>query len=233
METTPQSQSSFIPKKPVTSGAFSKHSTGLFPFIADLIFVVALVGTLLVFVYSKYLEGSISKMETSLTEARTSLDPSLINQLYRSDLRIVSIKELIKKHTSLSSFFELLQVKTLQNVSFNSFAFNADDSGAITLYMKGNAKNYATLALQAKVLELDDNFINPVFSDLNLNDRGEVVFVLKSHLNPKAISYVAHLDDAALPKPSIPVMTNQVQVPPVSNVSAPVPTASSSNTTNP
>ncbi len=218
MEPNPQYQSSFIPKKPVTVGSFSRHSVGLFPFIANIIFVIALMATLLVFVYSKYLEGSISKMETKLTEARISLDPNLINQLYRSDLRIVSSKELVQKHISLSSFFELLQIKVLQNVSFSSFSFNSNDGGSITLLMKGNAKNYATLALQAKEFEQDDNFINPIFSDLTLNDRGEVVFVFKSHLNAKAVSYLTHFGDTPRTGRIQPVMTGQVEVEPTVNV---------------
>jgi hypothetical protein len=186
-----QAQSSFIPKKP-TAGGISR-SGGLIPYIANIIFVLALVASVLVFAYSKYLDNQISKMSESLTVARQALEPDLINQLASSDKRIIAGNELILNHKSLSGFFDLLESITLKNLRFTSFAYSPGTGGAATVTLKGQAQTYGALALQAKIFGQDENFINPMFSNLDLDDKGNVIFTFKSDLNPKAISYVSLL----------------------------------------
>ncbi len=182
-------QSSFIPKKENSSGPAYKASGSIFSFFATLIFVVAFVASLGVFVYEKYLSGRIAKMENSLTMARQALQPELIKELSRSDSRIVSAKELIDKHITLSSFFEFLQINTLQSVRFNGFTFISDENGKFAVTMKGEARSYATVALQASIFSGDSGLIDPQFSGLDLNEDGMVVFSFKTGVSPSLISY--------------------------------------------
>ena len=196
MDTKPQS--SFIPKKPAMAGTLSR-SGGLFPFLANTIFVVALIASVAVFAYDKFLSARISKMDESLSAARTALQPELITQLVRSDKRIISANALIQHHVTISSFFEVLQELTLQNVQFTSFSFGTGETGGLSINMKGEARSYATVALQAKIFSENDNFINPQFSNLDLSEKGDVVFNFKSQLNPKVISYTASLQTETMP----------------------------------
>lgn len=188
METT--QQSSFIPKKAMVGGSVSR-SGGLFPFIADIIFVIALVISIAVFGYQLFLSGSISKMEDQLVSAREAIDPNLITQLSRSDKRIISANALLEKHVTLSTFFEHLQATTLQNLRFVSFAYSANQTGEITITMKGEARTYAAVAQQANIFSEDNSFIDPQFSNLDLNGTGDVVFTFTSKVNPALVSYIS------------------------------------------
>jgi hypothetical protein len=219
MDTKPQS--SFIPKKPSEAGALSR-SGGLFPFIANMLFVVALIASVAVFAYDKYLSAQIGKMDEALSAARTAIQPDLINQLVRSDKRVISATQLVESHVTISSFFELLQSITLQNLQFTSFSFGSGEGGTIAVSMKGEARTYATVALQAKIFNDNENFVNPQFSNLDLNDKGDVVFSFKSQINPKIISYVEKLRDGApTPTPLAPQTTITSTSSPAASSSAP------------
>ncbi len=216
-------QASFIPKKDNTGGFAYKTSGGLFSFFSSLIFIVTLVSSLGVFAYDKYLSGRIARMENNLTLARQSLRPDLIKELSRSDARLVSAKELIDKHITLSSFFEFLQINTLKSVRFNGMSFSKGEGDTFTVTMKGEARTYATVALQASIFSSDSNLINPQFSDLDLNENGMVVFSFKTGINPKLISYREQF--RAIPTiPSTPdtqsLPTDSTPVPPPATTSA-------------
>jgi|ERR1035437_32336 hypothetical protein len=206
----PQITSSFIPKKTMVPGGAFSRSTSLFSFVSNLIFVITIVATLVVFVYQKYLEGQISMMNDNLSSARVKLQPDVITQLARSDARIISAKELLNKHITLSAFFALLQTLTLQDLRFNGFSYSENAQGDLTISMKGQARTYATVALQSEIFSKNSNFINPQFSNLDLDDRGNVVFAFQSHLRPDVVSYEAQFNSAnsssATSQPSVPVV---------------------------
>lgn len=213
----PQIPSSFIPKKQESSGAFTSHRGGFFSFLANLIFIVSIVATVGVFVYGKYLEGQISKMDSSLSEAREALQPNLIKELSRSDKRLIAAESLIASHITLSSFFELLQSLTLQNVRFNSFEFTTSPSGQLSVSLEGEAVSYATVAYQAQVINENDNFVKPQFSDLDLNENGDVTFSFESGVSQKAVSYVEQLRAfGPLETPSTPPVSGSVDTVPAS-----------------
>ncbi len=194
-------QTSFIPKKPI-DGASTKASGGIFYLLGEIIFVIALIASIGVFGYQKYLEGRISKMESDLSLARQSLDPELVSELSRADRRFIAADQIIKKHTTLSAMFSLLESLTLQNVRFSSLNYKNDSLG-ISFELEGEARSYSTLALQAKVFAEDPRLIRPQFSELDLNEDGNVLFVVRSFLDEKAISY----DDLLSPVVALPPMT--------------------------
>ncbi len=186
-----QLQSSFIPKKPLVGGALSR-SGGLFPFIANTIFVIALISSVGVFAYDKFLENRISKMHDDLNTARLALEPDVINQLTQSDKRLLAANTIVKNHVTLSSFFTFLQSLTLQNIRFTSFSIISNEKGLI-ISMKGQARTYAAVALQAKIFADNPQFLNPQFSNLDLDEKGNVTFSFKTGLDSKVISYVQNL----------------------------------------
>ena len=191
MDTT--HQSSFIPKKPSSGGTFSQ-SGGLFPFITNTIFTITIIASIGVFAYDKYLQNNISAMDSRLNAARTELQPETIKQLVKSDKRITAAGEIVNNHVTLSSFFELIQKLTLQGVRFTSFSYGPGVNNSTAIILKGYARTYATVALQAKIFSENENFANPLFSDLDLNEKGDVVFCMRTGINPKIISYTAQLE---------------------------------------
>jgi hypothetical protein len=191
-----QNTSSFIPKKTMVPGGAFPRSSSLFSFVANLIFVVAIISLVVVFLYQKYLEGQISQMSANLSSTRVALQPNVISELSRSDARIISANELLNKHVALSDFFALLQSLTLQNLRFTSFSYSENAQGVLSVSMKGQAPTYATVAVQENIFNGNSNFINPTFSNLDLDDKGNVVFDFQSQLNPKVVSYKEQFDAA-------------------------------------
>jgi Tfp pilus assembly protein PilN len=182
---------SFIPKRPISGSgqpARSSASGGLFYSLASLIFVTALVAAATLYGYELYLNQRIGSMQSSLDNARQNLDPGRINFLARADARLKSASNLLKDHVALSVLFKRLEALTLQTVRFNTFAFETKNEG-IELRLKGEARSYSAVALQEQTMAADPMFSSVVFSDLDLNERGNVIFSMKAMVRPQAVAY--------------------------------------------
>ncbi len=190
----PKFQSSFIPKGPLVSTTSESLSSrrhkegGLFSFIAVIIFTISVVAAFGVFGYKFYLKYSIEKMGTALDEARLALQPEVIDELTRFDNRIISTKELVSKHRLVIPIFEFLEVSTPRTVRFSDFRYSVIAQG-LEIQMKGEARGYAALALLADIFNKSESFKNPLFGDLSLNDRGEVIFSFTAVVDENLISY--------------------------------------------
>ncbi|PIQ66437.1 MAG: hypothetical protein COV96_01495 [Candidatus Zambryskibacteria bacterium CG11_big_fil_rev_8_21_14_0_20_42_18] len=190
----PKFQSSFIPKGPLVSTANESLSSrrhkegGLFSFIAVVIFTISIVLAIGVFGYKFYLKYSIEKMGAALDEARAALQPEVISELTRFDNRIISTKELVSKHRLITPLFEFLETSTPRTVRFSDFHYSVTAQG-LELQMKGEARGYAALALQADIFSKSEYFKNPLFGDLSLNERGEVIFSFSAVVDESLISY--------------------------------------------
>lgn len=145
------------------------------------------------FGYKYYLGYSIERMTASLEEARRTLEPSVIAELTSLDRRIISTKELVSSHKILSPLLEFLEDSTPLDVRFRDFSYSSVD-GNLEIRLKGEARSYAVLALQADIFSRSDNFKNPIFSDLTLNDRGEVLFSFQATVDPRLLSYERGLE---------------------------------------
>lgn len=191
-----QIQSSFIPKRPVSAGSggmtTSRMEGGILSLVGTIIFVVALIAAIGVFGYEKFLEGRIAKMQTDLEMARQELQPDLIAELSRANSRFISAEEILHKHKIVTELFNLLENQTLPNVRFTSFGYKDDELG-LSFDIKGEARSYATLAYQAKVISENPYIIQADFSNLDLNEDGNVMFSLEANIDPKLVSYEDYL----------------------------------------
>jgi Tfp pilus assembly protein PilN len=110
----------------------------------------------------------------------------------------------LKEHVALSLLFKKLEGLTLETVRFNTFAFETKSEG-IELRLKGEARSYSAVALQEKTMAADPMFSSVVFSDLDLNERGNVVFSMKAMVRPEAVAYENTVNTAApAAAPAIP-----------------------------
>jgi hypothetical protein len=191
----PKFQSSFIPKGPVTSSTTVGIPTGrktkersFFSFLAIVIFIISVLLALGMFGYKFYLKYRIETMSADLEKARVAIQPDIIRELTRLDNRIVSTKELISEHRVLTPLFEFLEISAPRTVRFTDFRYTTTDKDTV-LTLKGEARGYAALALQADIFDKSQYFHNSIFSDLNLNTRGDVSFSLTASVDPNLVSY--------------------------------------------
>ncbi|MCR4279147.1 MAG: hypothetical protein NUV78_00170 [Candidatus Zambryskibacteria bacterium] len=189
----PKFQSSFIPKGAVVSGtgghtAPVKKERSILGFIAMVVFALSLLAALLALGYKFYLDYSIKTMAAELDAARGNVEPETVLEITRLNNRLLSTEGLINQHVVLSPLLSLLEASTVRTVRFTDFSFNMNNK-ELKIALKGEASSYSNLAAQAEILKESKSFINPVFSDLALDERGNVRFSFNADINPDLVSY--------------------------------------------
>jgi hypothetical protein len=190
----PKFQQTFIPKKPVVTATpqrnpSGRHPIGILPLIAWAIFILTILTAVGLFVYSLSLEKNIQAINTQLVDVQKSFDSKLIAELKSADDRLKIGKKLLENHIAVSPLFSLLEDVTLQTVRFNNFQYTNTDGKAV-IGMAGEAAGYNALALQSDIIDSDVRFISPLFSGINLNDAGNVIFTLQSQIDSNVIKFV-------------------------------------------
>lgn len=166
-----------------------RMQTDVFSFAASALFTLSLVLAGGVFVYQLFLNYSIAQMKGELESARATLEPETVNALIRLNSRLVSTEALIKSHQIITPVFDFLELSTPRTVRYTDFNFNTTDKGP-ELVIQGQAVSYAALAVAAGTFDKADTyFADTVFSDLRLDERGNVIFTLRTLVKPAALSY--------------------------------------------
>ncbi len=215
----PKFQSTFIPRGPMapsSAAAISKEAKhgGFIGFIAFLIFLFSIIGSIGVYGYEKYLTSHIGKIGDDLEKARQSLEADAINQVTNLNSRLDATEKILDNHNIVSPVFDFLEKNTLKTVRFTDFKFNSTSEG-IKVTFHGQARGYSALSLQADQFNKSKYVRNPIFSDLTLDDKGNVIFAFSGDLDPSIISY-----------------KNQVQIPDAT-ITAPISVSTSTSTTTP
>lgn len=185
-------QQSFIPKKisfPAQSKAHAGPVFNIFAISASAVFAISLGFAVYVFIYQNILAKNIEQMSQELALKKSALEINFMREALSLDKRLKSVTELLSKHTAPAEIFTLLEEKTLTTVRFNDFSFSYMPTGEARVAAKGEAKNFASVALQSDAFGAEPNFINPVFSDFNLKDDGNVEFRVNVSIKPDFISY--------------------------------------------
>ncbi|MFA6076931.1 MAG: hypothetical protein WC735_02545 [Candidatus Paceibacterota bacterium] len=202
----PNFQTSFIPKKPmVVERVVTTRSIGFFTVISFFILFSVLLATGGLFFYKGILAKDIVKMENDLTLARNRFEPSKITELQVLDRRLRASTEILSKHIAITPIFEALSAITMKTVRYTrfSYSFGPDSSSQggnekdtknskVLIKMSGTAVGYRSVALQSDLFTTKDegkNFIDPVFSNLTLDDKGNVLFDLEFSVDPSFVDY--------------------------------------------
>ena len=191
------SQTSFIPKKPImqTPETEVSRGTNLLLLISIFLFVGSIVLALGVYLYKGALVRDIANKKVSLARARDAFEPASIVKLQRLSRRLDLSRTVLANHLAPSQLFDSLESSTLQNVRFSSMdlAINqAKNTGLLT--MKGQARSYGAVARQSDVFAKVASIKNPVFSELNLDQKGNVVFTFTASVDPNALRYQSLLN---------------------------------------
>ncbi len=183
-------QTSFIPKKPIIEDTTkSSTSSSFFVIITVLIFVTVVLAYGGLFLYSNILTKNITAKKEQLDRANERFEINRINELKLLDKRLKAGGKVLDKHISISPIFEILQKITMKTVRYTKFAYEVTDKGEINVKMNGQALGYRYIALQADLFSKEKNLIEPVFSNLSLDDKSNVNFDLTFAVDPSLVDY--------------------------------------------
>lgn len=160
-----------------------------FAFISLVVFTATVALAAGVFVYRGFLIRDILAKDAQLTAARKSFEPEFVEAAARFDARIEAASRALSRHLAPSLLFAFLERRTLEAVRFTDFSFDAGSGQGATLSLSGEAKSFNAVALQSDVFGEEKHFINPVFSNFALSDRGNVLFQFKAEVDSVLVAY--------------------------------------------
>lgn len=191
-------QTSFIPKKPLTSfdGKEGAGISAIFKFLSIIVFVIALSvygGGLF---YVKVLNSSIATLNSELNKVQAALkDRDLVmKEMVKFDSKLNNVSMLLERHISLRNLFAFLEENTMSRLRFNEFSYLDTGNGSIDLRLSGEAKSYGTIANQSREFINskkfgDKDFTDIIFSDFNPGLTGNVVFKATAKVMPELVYY--------------------------------------------
>ncbi len=186
-------QTSFIPKKPIIkeNTTYGGRSVSVFFIISIFVLITVLIVTGGLFLYKGILTKKISDMQNTLNLAKNRFEPSKIVELQTFDKRLISSSEILSKHITIIPIFNALEQLTMKSVRFTNFSYSlgSDDKATINVKMSGVAIGYRSIALQSDLFAKNKNLIDPVFSNLALDNSGNVLFDLEFLVDPSFVNY--------------------------------------------
>ncbi len=198
-----QFQTSFIPKKPVTEARapVSRGSVSFFSILATVIFVISLIMLGGSFFYRMTMAKQRDQLTVDIGTKTKTFDSGFLHEVTTLDKRIKAANAVLASHTLISPIFtrlEQLSLKTIQFTKFELSPATAGATGTINIKMSGKAVNYAAIASESDVLAgvnstKNTYFLNPIFSNLNLDDRARVSFDLNFSVDNDLVSYETYI----------------------------------------
>lgn len=185
-------QTSFIPKRPIVKDSDVSTKPVSFLFIISLfvLFSMILITGGLYF-YKGIMERNITKMEEILNLAKNRFEPSKIAELQLLDQRLKASSEVLSKHITVVPIFKALEQLTMKTVRYTRFSYELgeDTNSTINVKMTGVAIGYRSIALQSDLFTKNKNLIDPIFSNLTLDNTGNVIFDLDFSVDPSFVNY--------------------------------------------
>ncbi len=189
-------QTSFIPKKTIEQRPKSiKSGGGLLNVFAFIIFLASIISVGGAYFYRNGIRSDIETYKVSLQRARAAFEPSLITELQILDKRLNAATSILDKHIAVSPIFVLLQDLTLPTVRYSDFSYVIDErTNLVNMQLKGEARGYNHIALQADLFSKNKFIKNPIFSDFTLDQIGNVDFNLSFSVDRSLVTYDSFLD---------------------------------------
>jgi hypothetical protein len=185
-------QTSFIPKKPIVEErVVSTRPINIFSVVGVLLLFAMIVSTGALYFYKLSLIKNISQMASDLELAKNRFEPARITQLNVLDKKLRASNQILSKHIAVSPIFEALEAVTLPTVRYTkfSYALAVPPETAVNIKMTGVAVGYKSIALQSDIFTKNKSIIDPVFSNLVLDNHGNVVFDLNFSIDPNMVNY--------------------------------------------
>ncbi len=198
-------QTSFIPKKPVTtSGQSHSGSTSLLLIVSIIIFLSSIGLAGYVFLEKQFLTNKIITDQASIETNKGGLlsDSVTIESLIALNSRINIANGLLGKHVAISPVFDFLQKATLEHVQFKNFNFTSagkDTSGQnkVSIQMSGIADDWETVASQSDEFGKPDwkkIISEPKITSFSLNtDNSRISFQFAAFVSPDYLFYANNI----------------------------------------
>lgn len=189
-------QTSFIPKKPIVKNrVVSSRPVGILLVASLFILFTVLIATGGLYFYQLSVSKSIPQLQSQLDLAKSSFEPSEITKLQVLDKRLTAATEILNNHVAVTPIFEALETATLKTVRYTKFSYTlgATPTAPVTVQISGQAIGYRSIALESDLLGQNKNIIDPVFSNLTLDDQGQVIFDLDFTVDPSFVNYKQNL----------------------------------------
>ena len=186
-------QTSFIPKKPIVEErATTTRSVSFFAVIGIFVLFAVLLASAGLYFYKGVVVNSISEMEKNLDLAKNRFEPSKLSELQLLDRRLKASSEILSNHISITPIFGALEQLTMKTVRYTTFSYELGDESTtkkIVVKMSGVAVGYRSVALQSDLFAENKNLIDPVFSNLALDNAGNVLFDLEFSVDTSFVNY--------------------------------------------
>ena len=214
-------QTSFIPKQALAKTVSPlKRQTNLFSIVAMVILLLSL--GLLAGGYGlqqflikqindecRTLSDGVTRvcgLRISLTAARESLGESVLKQIEKLDIKLKIADRLLREHIILTPVFDrVLSALTLQSIQYKRLIY---DNGVANL--EGVARSYKDIAVQANRFADEKMVKNFIFSDLDLDAKGNIIFKLKLEFDPSLTKYANYtlIKELTTPTPPEPLASS-------------------------
>jgi hypothetical protein len=188
----PNFQTSFIPKKPIVDErATVARPIGILLIASIFILFTVLLATGGLYFYKGVVTKNLADQQANLTLAQNRFEPSKITELQILDKRLRASTEILSKHITITPIFTVLQDLTMKSVRYTKFSYDVSTSqnATVDIKMSGQAMGYRSIALQSDLFAQNKNIIDPVFSNLTLDNSGNVVFDLEFSVDPGFVNY--------------------------------------------
>ena len=159
-----------------------------------IIFLLSVGSGVGVFLYGKIVKTNIANKSAELEKDQQAFNPELLDDINRLSRRLSISGDLAGAHISVSSILSALEVSTLKSIKFSDFKYTASPD-RIAISMRGEAKNFGSIALQSDKFSRNRFIENPVFSNLNLSQNGNVTFLFDASVNPELVLYKSSLTE--------------------------------------
>jgi hypothetical protein len=186
-------QTSFIPKKPITTttgGGYSRPPTSIFTVLSFLLLVIIGLASGGLFLYKNYLIKQESVLSSSLERVKETFEQNTLDELELYDKRVSAAKSVLDKHIIFSPMFALLGTITIPSVQYTNFTEDSNSQG-FSVKLSGTSSDYKSIALQADAFNSAKGtlFKNVVFSNINKTKNNNVTFDIEFLVDPSLLSY--------------------------------------------
>ncbi|MCC6290797.1 hypothetical protein IT398_01895 [Candidatus Nomurabacteria bacterium] len=138
-------------------------------------------------------------LRESINRERQNLDQATTVFLKRLSDKLLIGNDLVRTHQTVLPLLTMLEELTLPSIYYTRFAYNGK-----TITIEGRASGYEDIAVQTQVLSRDRGRIKSfIFSDLDLDSFGNVIFRLILNVEPEVISYTHALGDTTINNSSV------------------------------
>lgn len=189
-------QTSFIPKKPlIEKRATPAQPISIFTIISIFILFTMLLTSGGIYFYKGLVAKNIVQMQADLEKAKNRFEPSKITELKTLDKRLQASSDILSKHITIVPIFKMLEGVTMKTVRYSKFGYTYDNAkdNKVLVSMSGVAVGYRSIALQSDIFTENKNMKDPVFSNLVLDEKGNVLFDLNFTVDPSFVNYKQNL----------------------------------------